>query len=70
MKRGEIRDRYNIRGDAVTDCLLSWCCHCCSLIQQEKEVIGRQRQAGLVQQGYAAPPTGMVAEPQQQQKAN
>jgi hypothetical protein len=66
IKRREIRDRYNIGGDAVTDCLVSWCCHCCALIQQEKEVISRQQQAGLVQQSYVTPPAGMVAEPKTQ----
>jgi hypothetical protein len=66
MKQGEIRSQYNIRGDTVTDCLLSWCCHCCSLIRMEKEVISRQQQAGVVQTGYIAPPAGMVAEPKTQ----
>jgi hypothetical protein len=55
MKRGEIRQSYNIKGDTVTDCLLSAFCHCCALIQQEKEVIAKQQQAGLVSQGYQAP---------------
>jgi len=55
MKRSEIRQSYNIKGDSVTDCLFSAFCHCCALIQQEKEVIAKQQQAGLVSQGYQAP---------------
>ncbi|CAG8949716.1 hypothetical protein HYFRA_00004034 [Hymenoscyphus fraxineus] len=58
MKRTEIRESYNIRGDNVTDCLLSWCCNCCTLMQQEKEVIAKQK-SGVVKQGYQAP-TGMT----------
>jgi hypothetical protein len=64
MKQGEIRNQYHIQGDGCTDCLLSWCCHCCSLIRMEKEVISRQQQAGVVQTGYIPPPAGMVAQPQ------
>ena len=53
MRRGEIRNQNSIKGDSVMDFALSVCCGCCVLIQQEKEVIGRQTQAGLVNnQGY------------------
>jgi len=46
IKRGELRQQYNIKGDQMSDCLTSWCCGCCVLIQQEKEVIARQSAAG------------------------
>ncbi|EPE27729.1 PLAC8 family protein [Glarea lozoyensis ATCC 20868] len=55
LKRGELRESYNLKGDHVTDCLLSAFCGCCTLIQHEKEVIAKQRAAGLVSQGYQAP---------------
>jgi len=59
MKRGEIREKYDIKGDQMSDCLMSWCCGCCALIQQEKEIIARQESAGQ-SVGYAKTP-GMTA---------
>jgi hypothetical protein len=61
LKRLEAREKYNIKGDLVTDVLFSACCACCSLIQVEKEVIARQ--SGSSSAGYVAP-SGMVASPQ------
>jgi len=63
ISRGEIRTKYNLKGDVASDCLFSWCCPCCGLMQQEKEVIARSSGMGG-NQGYVAP-TGMVASPQQ-----
>jgi len=63
IRRGEIRNDYSIKGDSLTDCVFSAFCHCCALIQQEKEVIGRQAQAGLVNnEGYVKQEQGMVAD--------
>jgi len=61
LKRYETREKYNIKGDLITDLLFSACCACCSLIQVEKEVIARQ--AGASSAGYTAP-ASMVAAPQ------
>jgi len=61
LKRQEVRAKYNIRGDTVTDALFSCFCGCCSIIQDEKEVIARQAAAGA---GGYAKPEGMVAGPQ------
>jgi len=62
LKRGEIRQRYNIEGSMVEDCALSWCCGCCAVIQQDKEV--RQRlSSNVVTDGYQA--QGMSAAPPQ-----
>lgn len=55
LKRGEIREEHNIKGDHLTDCLFSAFCQCCTLIQQEKEVVAKQRAAGLINEGYQAP---------------
>ncbi|KAH8594697.1 PLAC8 family-domain-containing protein [Bisporella sp. PMI_857] len=55
FKRGEIREKYNIKGNQLEDCLFSAFCGCCVLVQQEKEIIGRQSIAAT--QGYQAPPT-------------
>ena len=46
MQRADIRHKYNLQGDFVTDLLTSCCCGCCSLIQQEKEVEIRERELG------------------------
>jgi len=62
LKRGELREQYNIKGDQLTDCLLSACCHCCVLIQHDKEIVHRQVAEGK-SQGYAAP-QAMKAAPQ------
>lgn len=66
IKRGEMRRAYGIKGDGFTDCLASCCCHCCTLMQMDKEVVSRQ--AGNAQppfqgQGYVAP-QGMNPVPQ------
>ncbi len=61
LKRLEVREKYNIKGDLLTDVLFSACCGCCSLIQVEKEVIARQ--SGASAAGYVAPDS-MVAAPQ------
>jgi len=56
LRRKEMRERWALEGDTCTDCLTTWCCHCCALIQQEKEVIGRTQQLPITQQGYVAQP--------------
>ncbi|RYP39203.1 hypothetical protein DL767_002311 [Monosporascus sp. MG133] len=56
LKRGEIRERYNIKGSGCNDCCVSYWCACCAVIQQDNEVIIRQRNAGAVQQGYQSQP--------------
>jgi hypothetical protein len=41
MKRGEVRERFGIKGSAMNDCCVSYWCGCCALIQQEREVKAR-----------------------------
>jgi Cys-rich protein (TIGR01571 family) len=36
--REEIRERYGISGSPISDCLVSWCCHSCSLTQERREI--------------------------------
>jgi len=36
--RSDIRARYSVRGGTASDCLTSWCCHCCALIQEGREI--------------------------------
>jgi len=64
LKRKETREQYHIRGDTVTDCVLSYCCHCCTLIQIEKETCARTGTSytPVSGTGYVAP-QGMNAAP-------
>ncbi len=39
--RQDIRARFNIDGSASGDCLRSYLCGCCELMQEEKEVLLR-----------------------------
>merc|ERR1712168_106905 len=36
--RGKIREQKNIEGSFVKDCLSSWCCFFCTLVQSANEV--------------------------------
>jgi PLAC8 family len=71
LKRKEIRGQFLLKGDEVEDCLLSGCCPCCSLIQQEKEVLERQQALAntnntgnvIDQRGYVLQESGMVMPP-------
>jgi len=58
--RGKIRNKYNIEGNPCTDCLVSCCCTCCDLIQQDKEVKEREQAAPA---GYQRPPQMMYTQP-------
>ena len=42
--RGEVREKYNLVGNGCTDCLCTFCCGPCDIIQQDKEVEYRERQ--------------------------
>ncbi|RPA91619.1 PLAC8-domain-containing protein [Choiromyces venosus 120613-1] len=45
LHRQQIRQRYNIAGGSLGDCCVTYWCPACSLIQNEKEVILREREA-------------------------
>lgn len=47
MKRGEIRDRFNIDGDGFKDCLSACCCTPCEMAQAETEVKDRAATAKI-----------------------
>lgn len=42
FQSAEIRKRFGLQGDFVTDLLKSCCCGCCVLVQQEKETEQRE----------------------------
>ncbi|KAI9641050.1 hypothetical protein NHQ30_010478 [Ciborinia camelliae] len=56
LQRRQIREKYAIGGESdLKDIALSWCCHCCTLMQHEKEVVMRTQGGGNVEQGYQRP---------------
>ncbi|KAH8887460.1 PLAC8-domain-containing protein [Thozetella sp. PMI_491] len=67
IKRGEIRERYGLKGDGMGDCCATYWCPCCALIQQDKEVQMRSA-AGPIVQGYQSE-KGMTVPGQQPQAA-
>jgi Cys-rich protein (TIGR01571 family) len=36
--RGKIREKYNISGSVLGDGLAVWCCLCCAVAQQSREL--------------------------------
>ncbi|RHZ83117.1 hypothetical protein Glove_99g355 [Diversispora epigaea] len=38
--RGEIRAKYNIEGSGLEDCMAHFCCTCCALVQEARELKG------------------------------
>ena len=57
FQRIDIRKKYNLQGDFVTDLLTSCCCACCSIIQQDKEAEVREAEMGEkgAMNGYSKP---------------
>ncbi|PYI31231.1 PLAC8-domain-containing protein [Aspergillus indologenus CBS 114.80] len=53
IRRGEMRERFGIEGSCCGDCCTTFCCGCCALIQEEKEMELRTRPEFT---GYQAAP--------------
>ncbi|KAI9860855.1 MAG: hypothetical protein M1824_002890 [Vezdaea acicularis] len=66
LKREELRNQYNLEGTTAKDWLLSCCCGCCVLVQENKEVVHRNAIAAgtAPTAGYQAPPEKMNYQPQ------
>ncbi|KOC08475.1 DUF614 domain protein [Aspergillus flavus AF70] len=43
IRRGEMRERYGIKGSCCGDCCATFFCSCCALVQEEKEAELRTR---------------------------
>ena len=56
--RGTLRHRSGIESNGCNDCLISCCCGCCALIQEDKEIRFQQERMPMVQKGYVAPNGG------------
>ncbi len=52
IHRNDTRKKYNIHGSIVGDFCASYCCGCLALIQEEKEVVFRQKEEVATDQGY------------------
>lgn len=53
MQRSDVRRKYDLKGDCITDIALSCCCGCCSMIQQDNEAAYREGElAGGVKEQY------------------
>jgi Cys-rich protein (TIGR01571 family) len=63
MQRADIRAKYNLQGNCVSDLLLACCCGLCNLVQQDKEVADREK-GGAVEEQYQA--TGGMTYPVKQ----
>ncbi|KAJ9628313.1 hypothetical protein H2204_009288 [Knufia peltigerae] len=56
FQRVDVRNKYNLQGDFLSDLFTSCCCACCSIIQQDKEAEVREREiAEKAAAGYAKP---------------
>lgn len=53
-QRAEIRQTYNLTGSGCSDYWLTFCCSCCSMIQEEREVL-KKVNALNINKGYQAP---------------
>lgn len=65
MQRADIRAKYNLEGNCITDIAAACCCALCDLVQQEKEATYRELNHGGSKQPYQAA-GGMVYPGQQQ----
>lgn len=55
MQRSQMRKKYNIQGTMIEDCLRSWCCMCCTIVQNNKEAEFRENEKSAVMtKQYAA----------------
>ena len=59
INRGEARRQFGIQGGGCGDCMTSCCCHCCALIQEEKESLLRVEGVDAKTGQQYQPPSGM-----------
>ncbi|KAF7516371.1 hypothetical protein G7054_g14189 [Neopestalotiopsis clavispora] len=63
IKRGDIRERFNIPGSGFGDCCAAFCCQCCQVMQADNEVKRRLMVSGPVNKGYEPQIQGMQMPP-------
>ncbi|KAA8912908.1 PLAC8 family-domain-containing protein [Sphaerosporella brunnea] len=58
LQRSRIRENYRIEGSVASDCVKAYCCSCCVLIQDDREVRHREDQ----RRQFEGPGSGVVGE--------
>jgi hypothetical protein len=64
IKRSDMREQLGIQGSGFGDCCASYCCPCCALMQEEKEMVRKSEM--VTHTAEYQPPQGMMYPPQQQ----
>eukprot|EP01089_Gocevia_fonbrunei_P020566 TRINITY_DN76_c0_g1_i2.p1 TRINITY_DN76_c0_g1~~TRINITY_DN76_c0_g1_i2.p1 ORF type:complete len:104 (-),score=9.38 TRINITY_DN76_c0_g1_i2:205-516(-) len=41
VERGKVRQKYSIEGSVISDLFCSWCCGCCAMAQEAREIKAR-----------------------------
>lgn len=60
MQRSDVREKFHLEGNCISDLVISWFCGCCTIIQQDKEVAYRQLNQGQAQTQQYQPQNGMA----------
>ena len=56
IQRTDLRAKYNLEGSMLEDLARACCCHCCDLIQMEKESQHREAETSkIVAEPYQTP---------------
>jgi PLAC8 family len=63
LQRSEVRAKYNLAGSGLGDCARAYCCACCEIIQEDKELALRAKSSPQAA-GYQKPEGGMTYTPQ------
>lgn len=56
LQRSRIRENYRLEGSVANDCMKAYCCSCCTLIQDDREVALREDE----RRRFAGPGSGVV----------
>lgn len=57
-----MRQQFGIEGNRCNDCIISWCCPCCALVQEDQEVKARGG-VGVDSKAYDTQPDMIYAPP-------
>jgi hypothetical protein len=60
LQRSEVRGKYNLEGSGLGDCCRPYCCPCCELMQEEKELLLRTNSSAQPAHGYQKNEGGMT----------
>lgn len=66
QQRNDVRRTFGIAGGGCIDCLTTYFCNCCAIVQHENELREQSEMARNGRSGYRAPGSNMMYQPQQQ----